>query len=173
MTASTPYRVAVLHYAQSPCEEERMTPLFTKLNHKGQSPIAVLNAPASFETELAALEGVEVLRDTAGEVPLPFVLAFVTRLDEVERYAALAARTAGDALVWFAYPKGSSKNYRCEFNRDTGWAALGAAGFEGVRQVAIDADWSALRFRRVEFIKTMTRDPKRRITKVAQEDRGR
>ncbi|HNM27658.1 MAG TPA: hypothetical protein PKL15_19570, partial [Saprospiraceae bacterium] len=56
-----------------------------------------------------------------------------------------------------AYPKGSSKTYRCEFNRDNGWQALGEVGYEPVRQVAIDEDWSALRFRRVEFIKTMTR----------------
>ncbi len=34
---------------------------------------------------------------------------------------------------------------------------LGAAGFEPVRMVAIDEDWSALRFRRVEHIKKMTR----------------
>jgi len=30
---------------------------------------------------------------------------------------------------------------------------LKALGFETVRAVAIDEDWSALRFRRVEFIK--------------------
>jgi len=30
--------------------------------------------------------------------------------------------------------------------------------------VAIDEDWSALRFRRVEFIKTMTRDKSHRLT---------
>jgi hypothetical protein len=29
-----------------------------------------------------------------------------------------------------------------------------AAGFDTVRQVAIDEDWSALRFRRVEYIKS-------------------
>jgi hypothetical protein len=34
---------------------------------------------------------------------------------------------------------------------------LGAAGFEPVRMVAVDEDWSALRFRRVGFIKTLTR----------------
>ncbi len=44
---------------------------------------------------------------------------------------------------------------------------MGAVGFEGVRQVAIDEDWSALRFRRVEYIKRMTRDPKRAMTKAA------
>jgi hypothetical protein len=60
-------------------------------------------------------------------------------------------------VVWFAYPKQSSKKYTCEFNRDSGWAELGKAGFEPVRMVAIDADWSAVRFRRVDFIKSLTR----------------
>jgi hypothetical protein len=144
-----------------------MTPLFAKLNLKDQRRILVLDPPASFEPELAALAGVKVECDPEGAGSVPFLLAFVTRLAEVERGAAVAAQqTAGDAVVWFAYPKGSSKNYTCEFNRDTGWAALGAAGFEPVRQVAIDADWSALRFRRVEFIKTLTRDPQRRMTKA-------
>ena len=55
-----------------------------------------------------------------------------------------------------AYPKGTSKRYTCEFHRDNGWAALEAAGFEGVRMVAIDEDWSALRFRRKEFVKSST-----------------
>lgn len=142
-----------------------MTPLFSKLNHKGQSPIVVAGAPASFEPELAALEGVEVVRDPAGIEAIGFMLAFVTRLAEIEALApALAARAPGDPVIWFAYPKGSSKRYSCEFNRDTGWAALGAAGFEPVRQVAIDEDWSALRFRRAEFIKAITRDPARRLT---------
>jgi hypothetical protein len=56
-----------------------------------------------------------------------------------------------------AYPKGTSKKYKCEFNRDTGWSALGEFGLEGVRQVAIDEDWSALRFRKVDYIKSMQR----------------
>lgn len=56
-------------------------------------------------------------------------------------------------LLWFAYPKGTSKKYKCDFNRDDGWEPLRKLGFDTVRQVAIDEDWSALRFRRVEFIK--------------------
>ena len=66
--------------------------------------------------------------------------------------------------MWFAYPKGTSKRYKSEINRDTGWQALGKSGFEPVRAVAIDEDWSALRFRRVEFIKTMTRAKEHRMT---------
>ncbi|MFO0864429.1 MAG: hypothetical protein U0744_07225 [Gemmataceae bacterium] len=41
---------------------------------------------------------------------------------------------------------------------------MGTLGFEGVRVVAIDEDWSAMRFRRVEFVKNMQRDPKRAQT---------
>ena len=137
-----------------------MTPLFKKLNLKDQAQIAVLNAPPEFEPELADLEGVRVLRAAADFVETGFLLVFATRQDQVDQAAALAAeKTAGDALVWVAYPKMSSKRYACEFNRDTGFDALGKVGFEPVRQVAIDEDWSALRFRCVEFIKTMRRAP--------------
>ena len=67
-----------------------------------------------------------------------------------------------------AYPKSTSKKYKCEFNRDSGWPVLGAAGFEPVRMVAIDEDWSALRFRRVEHIKKMARNPEGAISTVGK-----
>ena len=136
-----------------------MNPIFKKLNLKEQKVILVLRAPESFEPELESLEGVSVLESLDEGQQVAFMLAFVTKLAEIEQVAAaLAKKAPGDALVWFAYPKGTSKKYKCEFNRDTGWEALGKAGFEPVRQVAIDEDWSALRFRRAEYIKTLTRD---------------
>ena len=70
--------------------------------------------------------------------------------------------------MWLAYPKGSSKRYTCVFTRDTGWASMGEAGFEPVRMIAIDEDWSALRFRRAEFIKTMTRAAEHRLSAQAK-----
>ena len=142
-----------------------MSDIFKKLNLKDQAEIVVLNAPASFVPELAALTGINVRRELKGVKTLGFALAFVTKQAEVDKLAdAVAKRAQGDAVVWFAYPKGTSKNYKCEFNRDTGWAALGAQGFEPVRMVAIDADWSALRFRRADFIKTMKRDAQRALS---------
>jgi len=143
-----------------------MPSVFAKLNLKDQKQIVVINAPESFEPGLAALEGVAVLRDVAAAKDIEFLLAFVTRQKEVDTLAkAVAKKAKGDRLVWFAYPKAASKKYRCEFNRDTGRATLGKLGFEGVRQIAIDEDWSALRFRRVEFIKTLTRDKVRAMSK--------
>ena len=64
---------------------------------------------------------------------------------------------AEDAIVSLAYQKRTSQRSQCEFHRDNGWAAVGAAGFEGVRQVAIDSNWSAIRFRRTESIKSLMR----------------
>ena len=142
-----------------------MTPLFRKLNLKEQRAIVVLDAPESFEPELAALDGVVVERALREGSRTTFGLAFVItqkQLDDAS--AALAAAADGDAIIWMAYPKGTSRRYKCEFNRDSGWAALARAGFERVRQVAIDEDWSALRFRRVEYIRSLTRSPERAMT---------
>ena len=141
-----------------------MSALFKKLNLGTQATIHVLNAPESFESELAALQGVTVKRSVSGASS--FAMAFVitqAQLDAASR--KLTAACTGDAVLWMVYPKGTSKKYQCEFNRDSGWPVLGAAGFEPVRMVAIDADWSALRFRRVEHIKSLTRNPGGAISK--------
>lgn len=130
-----------------------MSPVFAKLNLKNQPEILVLDAPASFEPELATLGEVRVRRDLAKAATVTFALVFVMRQQTLDALsAAVAGKAEGDALLWFAYPKKTSKRYACEFNRDTGWDVLRAHGFDTVRQVAIDEDWSALRFRRKEYI---------------------
>ena len=97
---------------------------------------------------------------------ISFSLVFVIKKAELDTLSkAITKKAEGDAIIWFVYPKKSSKKYTCDFNRDSGWDVLGKAGFEGVRQVAIDEDWSAVRFRKVEFIQSMKRDPKRALTK--------
>jgi hypothetical protein len=131
-----------------------MASVFEKLNLKDRQEMVVLNAPVSFEPELARLPVMTIHHNLTSVAETGFLLAFVTRKSEVDALAPrIAARAKGDAIVWFAYPKGTSKKYKCDFNRDTGWDALNAAGFETVRAVAIDEDWTGLRFRRAEFIK--------------------
>ncbi|OON67103.1 hypothetical protein [Hymenobacter sp. CRA2] len=135
-----------------------MKSVVDKLQIKPGAVVGLLGLPADLQPVLAELwERATVEAALAPAVPVTTVLAFATRQQEIADVAAQLGHAPGDVAVWVAYPKGSSKKYRCEFNRDTGWAALGAAGFEPVSQVAIDEDWSALRFRRVEYIKKMTR----------------
>lgn len=142
-----------------------MASVFGKLNLKEQKEILILSAPASFESEMKTLRGVAVQRDLKDVSGVEFSLAFVTKQKEVDTLGkAIGKKARGDAVVWFAYPKGSSKKYKSEINRDDGWKILGDAGFEPVRMVAIDEDWSAVRFRRVEFIKTLTRGKEHRMS---------
>ncbi len=126
---------------------------FDKLNLKKQREILVLAAPPSFEPELQSLAGVSILRDARKTKSIEFAIAFVTRRVEVDAAVKqIVPKTDGDVVLWFAYPKGTSKRHTSEINRDTGWESLQSAGFETVRLVAIDADWSALRFRRTAYV---------------------
>ncbi len=135
-----------------------MDPLLKKLNYKEQSEIYVLNAPADLGDLLGEWRKTLPVKTSLGKAKLNYAMAFCTTQHEVDEYAKkLHALAEGDAMLWFCYPKGSSKKYKCDFNRDTGWQKLGELGWEPVRMVAIDEDWSALRFRNPDFIKTMTR----------------
>ena len=131
-----------------------ITPLFNKLNLGAHEEIVVFNAPDSFEGELKQLKGVKILRDPRNPKAVKFGLAFAMTQAQLDRVSSIfAAAAEGDAVLWFAYPKGTSKRYTCEFNRDTGWNVIRGSGFDSVRAVAIDEDWSAIRFRRREYVK--------------------
>lgn len=150
-----------------------MNPIFKKLNYKAQKQLHILNAPASFKKDMDEMTGIANIKTAlSGVKAFEFFLAFVTKQHEVDELTKkIAALAGGDAVVWMAYPKGTSKKYTCEFNRDNGWAELGKAGYEPVRMVAIDEDWSALRFRKAENIRVMKRSTaiseggKKRISK--------
>ncbi len=113
-----------------PAQEHIVSAVFKKLNLKDQAEIVVIDPPASFEPELASLQGVAVRRSLDNAAQVQFSLAFVTQQAQIDALAGqIAARIEGDAVVWFAYPKASSKRYTCDFNRDRGWDSLGAAAW--------------------------------------------
>lgn len=128
-----------------------MTPLFKKLNYKSQSPVWIVNAPESFESEMSAMKEfteIKTLEPLLSDKP-GFVLAFAAMksvLDELSE--AIAPVVNDETVLWFAYPKQTSKKYKCDYNRDKGWNVLEEYGFIGVRQISIDDDWSALRFKK-------------------------
>ncbi len=131
-----------------------MATTFQKLNLKDQKQILVINAPESFEGELATLTDVEIKRNLYEVTEIDFALVFVTRKAEIDELSPqLVAKARGDVILWFVYPKGTSKKYKADFNRDNGWDMIAAAGYQPVRMVAIDEDWSALRYRRSIYLK--------------------
>jgi hypothetical protein len=141
-----------------------MHPLLTKLQFR-EGRVVVVRPPSEFAPTQAAwtAEGVRVGTRPSSSAAL--VLTFVRSCADIAaRAPQVLAAAPPDALLWFAYPKKSSPRYASDVGRDDSWQPLGDLGFEAVRQIAIDEDWSALRFRRAQDIRAMTRDRSRRIS---------
>jgi hypothetical protein len=136
-----------------------MKVLLNKLNYKGHQRIAVINAGDEFLASIGKeLKGVQIDIDIDQRFPYEFMILFVELVEEVELLAPKAMHNlVSDGILWFAYPKKTSKKYSSDIDRDHGWEVLIDRGFDKVRQVSVDEDWSALRFRNVRFIKSAQR----------------
>lgn len=115
-------------------------PLAQRLQVKPGRTLAVLDAPQGFAVKnapSASLDQADV------------VLAFTpdrSRLEAVMTDCASSARP--DAIFWVAYPKLTSA-LKADLSRDIIHALSPALGWDAVAQIAVDADWSAMRFKRV------------------------
>lgn len=115
--------------------------LAAKLQVKSGSAVAVLGCPPKVRRSLPRDCRVVSDPDAADAV-----VAFLTPAADLDATAepALAA-TGVDRLAWIAYPKGGQLD--TDLNRYRPAAAVRAQGAQPVRQVSIDAVWSALRVR--------------------------
>lgn len=85
------------------------------------------------------------------------ILAFVRDRQALAQALPVAMAAYGrGAVLWFAYPK-KSGSIASDITRDKGWELLAEQDLLPVTQVAIDADWSALRFRYRDEIGKLTR----------------
>ncbi|MCB9047115.1 MAG: YdeI/OmpD-associated family protein [Chitinophagales bacterium] len=122
----------------------------------------LLKAPKSCEIYF---DGLEQKNASAGKQVIGQAVLFAQNKSVLEEIVPkLAVRLEEDALLWIAYPK-KSGGIKSDITRDNGWDVVFAAGYEPVTQVAIDDNWSALRFRKTELIGPKLRD-------VAMEDRN-
>jgi hypothetical protein len=133
-----------------------MKNLLSKLNYKGQGRIAVLNAEESFYISIyEELKDVKIDVEIDPRYPYDFIIIFAKNLSEVDYFTPIALHNLiADGILWFCYPKKTSKKHSSDVDRDHGWKPLNSAGLQGVRMVAIDEDWSAMRFRNVKFIRS-------------------
>lgn len=148
-----------------------METLLKKLNYKDQQVVAILGAPESFQSVIEWWnERIHVDTHLIESSTYEFVIAFAREKADIRIYAdQLISHLAEDAVLWIAYPKKSSKKYNSDISRDDGWQAFGDAGYEGVRMVAIDEDWSALRLRHADHIKNLKRDISRAMSRQGKQ----
>jgi hypothetical protein len=133
-----------------------MKKLIEKLNYKGQERIALINAEKDLSDSLSnELEGVTIDKEIDPRYPYSFIILFVKNVKEVEHLTPVAIHNLmADGILWFCYPKKSSKKYSSDIDRDHGWKALNDSGLYGIRMVSVDDDWSAMRFRNIKYIKS-------------------
>ena len=135
-----------------------MTKLLDKLNYKGQKRIAVINAEQKHYRIISKeLKDVQIDTEIDQRYPYEFMIIFTETMFEVELLAPDALHNLlADGILWFCYPKKSSKKYSSDLERDKTWPVLNNSGFHGIRMVAIDEDWSAMRFRNIKYIKSVS-----------------
>jgi len=132
--------------------------LLKKLQIKPGCTVLLLNPPAGYRERLLPLpEGATLLTDDPPQAGADIVQLFVHQQTDVETLArrGMAALKPG-GILWLTYPK-RSKTLQTDINRDTVWDSVTAAGWLPVTQIAVDETWSALRFRPIGEIKTLTR----------------
>ena len=133
-----------------------MKGLLKKLNYKDYKRIAVINSEESlFRAISDELKDVKTDREIDQRYAYDFMIIFVQTVKEVNDYSPAALHNlAADGILWFCYPKKSSKIYSSELERDRGWKTLNDLGFYGIRMIAVDENWSAMRFRNIKYIKS-------------------
>ena len=107
----------------------------------------VLNAPAAIEKELVKLGFKTSLGAKSSNT-----LVFINNNKEYLEFLKKDLKNIEpDSVLWFAYPKGTSK-IKTDINRDTIRVTGEEFGITTVTAISIDDTWSALCFRPIDKV---------------------
>lgn len=117
--------------------------------------VVVLNAPEGFLAQLQPGPA-EVKTELQPNETYDAVLLFVRDVDELRRLGAAAIHaTRTNGLLWISYPKGGQTRGATDLPATPWWVqrdVLGEitleTGYRPVAFVAVDDNWTALRFKR-------------------------
>ena len=137
-------------------DETGLSALAKKLRLLAGHDIALLNAPAGISEQLHPGPRSVVVELRPNET-FDAVLLFVSSAEELRRLgpgAIRACRPGG--LLWISYPKGGPARGATDLPATPWWVqrdVLGeitsVSGYKPVSFVAVDENWTALRFKRV------------------------
>jgi hypothetical protein len=120
--------------------------LLKKLRFNLDSRALVLNAPEEFVTGLGRAV------DVQPQGTYPFVVVFLRSQAEFTALSPVAVQAAiHDGLLWLVYPKKTS-SLESDLSRDVLWHLMEPTGLRPVTLVAVDEDWSAMRFRPIDKV---------------------
>ena len=120
--------------------------LAKKLKLKAGQRAAIINAPEGYADALRPLpDGVELVETLHGA--FDWVQVFLKNRAELETLLpALVAALKPASLLWFSFPKGTSK-IQTDLTRDKGWDALQQVDLKWITLVSVNDTWSAFAVR--------------------------
>ena len=128
------------------------TPTAKKLRIAPDGRFALFNAPPGYAAKVRPpapghrdVEATSATKIDANR-RIDGALIFVRSTRDLRAARDTARSIKPDGLIWIAYPKGGGME--TDLNRDVLREALAKQGLEGVSLVALDATWSAMRFKR-------------------------
>ena len=131
--------------------------LFEKLQYKEEKNLLIQGLPSSIEKQFSKLTFAKNVTPLLKSRRIDFALVFAINENQLNGILQdVLPALHEESKLWIAYPKTTSKIVS-NLNRDCSWNMVVSAGYEGVRQVALDSVWSALRFKKCEQIKAMAR----------------
>ena len=129
-----------------------MTPpreLMRKLQLKSGDRVWLINVPPTVAEELAAGAEVEIVGRS--ERCNAFLGYFNTPQEVATVLPEILAVLEPSGLFWTGFRKGAAGK-EAGLTRDRGWDPLEDAGWTPVRSIALDDEWSALRWRRKQDV---------------------
>lgn len=137
-------------------DQTGLSALAKKLRLLADHTVALVNAPAGI-SELLEPGPKAIVTELRPNETFDAVVLFVNNAEELRRLGPDAIRASKpNGLLWISYPKGGPARGATDLPATPWWVqrdVLGEAtsmtGYKPVSFVAIDADWTALRFKRV------------------------
>ncbi|MDW5289908.1 hypothetical protein [Formosa sp. PL04] len=130
-----------------------MKTLCQKLKLDKYNEILVLNEPEEFSSLVGHLD-CNVLGSLIKTSSVSCALLFITSKKElIDQMLTLFPKLTDDTVLWIAYPNKTSKAYILELYKDEAWDEIMDYSLQPIRQIELNSDWNALRFRKIEYVK--------------------
>lgn len=131
-----------------------MNPLAKKLRLREDHCALLVHAPAAYEALLAPIPSTcTIYREAAGRSSFDFVQLFVRNSAELERaFPLVRPLLHPDTVFWITYPKKSS-GLATDLEMMKSWTVLEKNGYASVTAAAVDATWTALRWKPAHLVK--------------------
>ncbi|WP_338733240.1 hypothetical protein [Mangrovimonas cancribranchiae] len=132
-----------------------MKSLIKRLKLKSHDHILVLNKPNDFENDLKALglDSVHISESLIQTSCVGFALLFITSQQQlIDQMLTLLPKLHEDCILWVAFPSKTSKANIVELYHDHVWNDLMDFWLKPIRQIEINPNWNAIRFRKIEYV---------------------